>query len=41
MNHEDYMRNNERYDSEVIIDDLCNLINKLKIMKILMIMLSE
>ena len=30
MNHEDYMRNNERYDSEAIIDDLCNLINKLK-----------
>ena len=30
MNHENYMRNNERYDSEAIIDDLCNLINKLK-----------
>ena len=33
MNHEDYMRNNERYDSEAIIDDLCNLKKKKKNMK--------
>lgn len=30
MNYENYMQNNKRYDSEAIIDDLCNLINKLQ-----------